>query len=783
MSIEKLQPDNSFITLSIDTSDLGQDTSTVPSSRATAKKALSKRQTKAYLKVKELVRFFTILWIFLSAVHLDSNAQNLLRYFDADTEVSKISFRFEKGVTPTFAADELKEQIVTQAPTFWNRLDRFNPFKKSRPFPFDPIELQKDVVRLRQFYNQNGFPQPGISYATSRLDTTENKIHIRLAIQEGPPLFIEEILFLDTEGNTLQVAPEDRESWSKFAESVKRSAGTRYTDVERLRIQDQIYAWFQNQGYAFVEVTVDPTINDSQREAILKLYVDTGPVGYISSVQIEGNESVSENVLMRELPFEVGDRFSSRKLREGQQELFGLNLFRVALADLPPQDPDSTVDVRIRVNEARPRFVTAETGYSLQDGIGIEGEWTNRNFFGSARNLSVNLIAHTGILGSTGRLNEENVIGKLPARRFRTTVSLKQPYLFTTKLSSIMSPFIEFQNDPQLLASNDFLDINRREYGFGTTLIYELYPFRPISVQYTFSRLLSRSSGAQLTGLLARDLYNKSTLRLSGTFGKADNYISPNSGFLFKPFFESAGRLFASGLQYTKVGLEFVNYLPVSSTINFSNRLFYGELWPLDESKQALAGRSCSVETILTATSTETEQCLIYENRFDPVFFYAGGGSDVRGWTFQLLGPKVPRADTVFTADGSVSLDANGNPEFDNFVFERIGGTTKLIGNFEMRRKLPGWGSEWEAAAFFDFGQISNNGIRFKDFHYAIGGGIRYNTFIGVIRADIAMKLNPSTSDLVTPEDAFLFVQGRTSSVDKRFFRRFGLHLSIGQAF
>ena len=690
----------------------------------------------------------------------DVQAQNLLRYFDEDTQVSKLSFRFERGVEPTFEADILKEQIVTQAPTFWNRFDRINPFRTSRPFPFDPIELQKDVVRLRQFYNQNGFPQPTISYATSRLDTASNKIHIRLAIQEGPPLFITRIQFLDVNGDTLQVAVEDRDKWLKFIASFEQTIGTRYTEVERLRIQDQLYAWFQNHGYAFVSVEAATTIDEAHREAILKLYIQTGPIGYISSVQIEGNESVSENILLRELPFEVGDRFSSRKLREGQQELFGLNLFRVALADLPPQDPDSTVDVRIRVNEARPRYITAETGYSPQDGLGLEGEWTNRNFFGSARNFSANVIAHTGILGSTGRFNEENVIGKLPARLFRTSVSLKQPYLFSPKLSGIISPFIEFQNDPQLAASNGFLDINRREFGFATTFIYELYAFRPISVQYTFSRLLSRSAGSQLSGLLSRDLYNKSTFRVSGTFGKTDNYISPNEGFLFKPFFETAGSLFSSGLQYTKAGVEFVSYIPLSSKSNLSNRLFYGELWPTRESKRALDNRSCSLDLFSTASSTATEQCLIYENRFDPVFFYAGGGSDVRGWTFQLLGPKVARADTLFDENGMPDVDANGNPEFTNFVFERVGGTTKLIGNIEMRRKLPGFSSDWQGAAFFDFGQISNDKIRFKDFHYAIGGGIRYNTFIGVIRMDIAYKLNPTNSDLISPENAFLIDPG-----------------------
>ena len=708
-------------------------------------------------------------------------SQSTLPYYNRDTQVRKISFRFRTD-NPVFPPDILKEQLVTQAPTFWNRFDRINPFRKSRPFPFDPIELQKDVVRLREFYKRNGFPDPAISYSSSFLDTTTNKIHIRLAIREGEPLFIDTIRALETDRTTPFISDEYGKKWNAFIESFEDLRGTRYTEVERLRIQEQLYTWFQNNGYAFARIDLSAQIDTTQRSVDLNAYIDTGPIGYISSIQIQGNESVADNILLRELPFAVGDRYSSKELREGQQELFGLNLFRVALTDLPQQQPDSTVDVRIRVTEAKRRFITAETGYAPQEGIGFQGEWSNRNFFGSARNLSVNFVAETGILGSTGGFNAENAIGKLPSRLFRVSVSLKQPYLFTYKLSGIVSPFIEFQNDPQLIASNDFLDINRREFGMGATLIYETLPFRPISIQYTFSRLLSRSSGSQLSGLLARDLYNKSSIGISATFGKTDNYIRPTDGFLVKPFYETAGLIFNSGLEYDKIGVEFVNYIPLNRRLNFSTRLFYGTLWTKGNSKAALDGRSCSLEVFSASNSTETEQCLIYENRFDPVFFYAGGSSDVRGWTFQLLGPKIARADTVFT-EGMVERE-NGNPTFQNFVYERIGGTTKLIGNIELRRPIPGLSSEWEAAAFFDFGQISNRGIRLKDFHYAIGGGIRYNTFIGVIRADLAFKLNPSDADLITPEDAFLSEQGLTTSApDKKFFRRFGLHLSIGQAF
>lgn len=710
------------------------------------------------------------------------SGQDALYLVNAETTIRKISFKFPEG-QPTFEPDQLKLQLVSTAPTFWRKLDRLNPFKRAETFPFDPIELQKDVVRLRQFYQRNGFPSPRISYSNSQFDSEENRIHVIFNVWEGRPLFIREVEIVSTDSlkPDIQVPTSLSRPWNRFQTQVEQSINQRFTEIERLRIQDQITSWFKNHGFAFATVRAETQLDDANFEARLKYIVDAGPVGYFTGVDVEGNETVSQQILLRELPFEIGDRFSSAKLREGQQQLFGLNLFRVALADVPEQPVDSTVQVRIRVNEAKSRFISAETGYSRQEGIGLEGEWTHRNFLGSARNLTINLRANTGLLGSSGGLTEDNVVGKLPARLFRTSVSLRQPYVFTTRLSGIFSPFIEFQNDPQLPASREFLDINRREYGLNATLIYEVLPFRPVSLQYTLSQSLSRFDTASSLTLEERDIYSKSILGISATFGRTDNYLNPRKGYLIKPYIETAGRLFASGVQYNKLGLEIAGYIPITRRLMLSNRIFAGHLWTFGNSKAALADRICIEDASLSGFATN--ECQIYENRFDPIFFYAGGSNDVRGWDFQLLGPKFARADTL-RSDGAVVLDENGNPVLDNFFYERTGGTGKLIGNIEARMRIPGFGPAWQGATFFDFGQVTNGKLRGKDFRYNVGAGIRYQTIVGFIRVDLAYKLNPTDADLTDPRDAFLFENGLiTEPPDKKFLRRFGLHISIGQAF
>ena len=238
--------------------------------------------------------------------------------------------------------------------------------------------------------------------------------------------------------------------------------------------------------------------------------------------------------------------------------------------------------------------------------------------------------------------------------------------------------------------------------------------------------------------------------------------------------------MFSSGVQYNKLGLEVAGYIPVTRKFVLSNRLFVGKLWTFGDSNTALADRICIEDASLTGGVAE--QCQLYENRFDPIFFYAGGSNDVRGWDFQLLGPKFARADTLLN-NGVVRTDGNGDP-LVNYFYERTGGTAKLIGNIEARMRIPGFGPAWQGAAFFDFGQVSNESIKFGNFKYNIGTGIRYQTIVGFIRFDLAYKLNPSNADLTNPREAFLFENGLQSTPpDKKFVRRFGLHISIGQAF
>lgn len=728
-------------------------------------------------------------------------AQAPLRYVNNNTTVRAISFRFVDH--QTFETSRLREQIATAPPGTFTRIRNqfaFLPLLERRRFYFDPITLQKDVVRLRQFYQQNGFPNPEIDYPASQLDTTRNRIHVIFTVREGPALQIRETNFLNAEGTApveTDLAADVESAWTRYRNEKIRIDG-RYTDFARTQLADQIQTWFRNRGYAFAQVASTAAVDTSAFAADLQFNIDPGPRAVVSEIRVEGNESVDRSIIVRELPFSVGDRFSAADVTSGQQMLFDLNLFRVALADVPEQPPDSTVVVRYRVREAKLRSFSGQVGYDTRSGATLEGGWRHRNFYGDARTFSVNLTAETGypenppsfLSGLATRSSSQEV-----SRQFRASVTLRQPYLFSNRLSGSIAPFAQERLNTALSPNPDRpLSLNERQYGVNSTLVYDLLPYRTVSLQHSVSRtrqFLSTVSGdpvrdeAPLTA--DEDLFNKSVFTLNGTLGEADDFVNPTRGYIFRPSIQVGGFFFESGVEFMRLSTDLSGYLPISESLDLAGRISLGSLWPVQESRSNLTLPP-------SPTDEEIQGNRIYQNRFSDYLFFAGGGSDVRGWSSQLAGGKVLRESPVLA---------------EGYAYRPIGARTKIGASLEARLPFPGLGPSWRTGIFVDGAYVAAGGLDLtpptsvpaiiddaegnpvstdpSQLLVGTGAGIRYQTSFGFLRIDLAYKLTPDPLDLRRAQDVGAALDTEDppplSEVKTRSLRRFRLHFGIGRSF
>src|SRR6478752_2397995 len=119
--------------------------------------------------------------------------------------------------------------------------------------------------------------------------------------------------------------------------------------------------------------------------------------------------------------------------------------------------------------------------------------------------------------------------------------------------------------------------------------------------------------------------------------------------------------------------------------------------------------------------------------------FYTGGGSTLRGFSLNGAGPQ--RQVTVCPAD---------DPGCGVKITVPVGGEQLVILNSELRFPLgipaPFVGGNLGGAAFYDVGNVYTN-VTFKNFFtdlsHTVGFGLRYKTPVGPVRIDVGYLVNP----------------------------------------
>ncbi len=276
-------------------------------------------------------------------------------------------------------------------------------------------------------------------------------------------------------------------------------------------------------------------------------------------------------------------------------------------------------------------------------------------------------------------------------------LELSQPYFLDNKNDLTLKPFFIWQDEKSFEA---------RRIGAETSINRQLSRNMNLFINYRFERDSVRIKGEVPEAILS-NLFNKSVGQIGWRRNTTNDIFAPSKGSMNSVIFEMAGLAFRSKFKYLKFIIENRFYQKLDSGYIFAFRLLLGSMKPI---------RGSNITPV--------------EERF-----FSGGSYSVRGWRRQLLGPR----------------DEFGVP---------VGGNTLLEGNLELRNPIY---KKLSGAVFLDYGNVWGDWLGFDllNLHYAVGFGLRYNTFIGPIRLDFAWKINKQPFD----------------------DRRFQLHVSIGQAF
>jgi len=686
---------------------------------------------------------------------------------NADTRVGSVGFTFSGSLS--FTTRRLEDQLALpslRAPSLLRRIIGWLPGVDSpESGRFDPLELQQDVARLRQFYGRAGFPSVEISYDLTL--HADNKIDIVFSVEEGDPVVMNSVSYVWSEDGVLGEPPGAvAAAWETARVTRRLRAGDRADDFEIAAVGREVADWLANRGYPFARASSDGT-TDSSESGDVVFQITPGARARVASVAVEGNERVSTPVIERELGLHVGEWYSAADFREGEAQVLGLDIIRSAVTDFPEGAVvDSAVAVRLRVSEGKLRLMSGGAGYVSESGVAFQGQWDHRDFTGGARVLSVAALGETGALA----------LDDTPDVLYRSTISLRQPYFGSRRLSLLGSAEAEYRDD---------LRDESWAVAAEGSLIYERGPLQALALSYRLeSRKLldgglgalapegagiSRGSGDEREFGDVTDHPNSGVFSLTAFLGHLDNLREPTRGFTFRPSLEYAGPASFNTTEYVRIDAVTAGFVPITRRSTFMARLSAGRLFPFGKSVPAPG-----------------ESGLLEFNDLRNVVFTVGGGADVRGWDNGLLGPKIPdsRVDSTTTEP---QLVGEGR-------YMPVGGLARVAATLEARLPFPGVSDNLGVHLFVDGGRVWTPDDRYSDvedyfdeddFFFAAGGGLDLSTPVGLVRASIGMKLNPSLLDLRDPDEvlAALVVGTPISDVPESWGRRLKLHLTIGQVF
>ena len=292
------------------------------------------------------------------------------------TQVRKIRFEGNKG----FSRAELRREMETKQ---WSILSWLNKHGQ-----IDAEQLQLDLLRLEDFYRNNGYRMVRIE-AARREPVKDGRVDLIIPIQEGPKYTVQSVSF----GKMTVFKPEELTPGLSLVGGQAYSLKKVRDDIRMIR------SYYGSRGYA--DAVIMPDMRDVSPGVVAIIYRITEGKRYrVGKVNIQGNTITKDKVVRREVPMRPGDHYNSVDEEVTKLRLQNLRYFRQVQVTGSPSSEAGYRDVNIQVSESKTGQISFGAGFSSVDSIVgyLQLEQTNfdlsnpKNFFrGGGQRFSTRL--------------------------------------------------------------------------------------------------------------------------------------------------------------------------------------------------------------------------------------------------------------------------------------------------------------------------------------------------------------------------------------------------------
>ena len=336
----------------------------------------------------------------------------------AQTKISEIRFQGNSFISNT----ALRRAISTKRQSLFSR----GLFLENR--------IEEDRQAIVKHYAERGFIDARVTDVIHELTEDEEgnrtNVIITFVISEGVQYrfggmsFAGNIIFKDEE-----LARHVRSRPGEILNITK-------VEADFLRISDIYY----DDGYIFNMITKEEVRNEEEAAIYYVIRIVEQGRAHIENIIVRGNTKTKDHVILRELPFEIGDVFSKRRIIHGIGNLHNLRYFDIIEPDTPPGSVDGLMDFILNVEEGKTidlQFGLTFTAAAGDLPIMAFVTWTDRNFLGNGQELSIGGELSSNTQRVTLGFRENWLMG----RRWSGGVNLAVTRRTTDRaLQDIMSP-------------------------------------------------------------------------------------------------------------------------------------------------------------------------------------------------------------------------------------------------------------------------------------------------------------------------------------------------------
>lgn len=629
--------------------------------------------------------------------------------------------------SPIYDAPTMALSIATQPATFLTRFLHSTLRIGELPCS-DSATVHLDALRLAVMHRQAGWLQ---AMVTSRMTASSSGMRVLFEITPGTVVTIDSI-----QVNGLPSADTRR----PLDAPLRALAGQRFDRIRLDTLMTATLTRLRDAGYARAkEPALEIAVDTVKSRVKIAVTYDPGRLTTLHAIAVDvkgvgASPGTIDTATVRGLTaLRAGNRFRAADIVNAQRDLYRADVFRLVLIDTATPigvSPDSLIDLKIAVAEARTRNARYGIGWATLDCIRTQARFVDRRFLGVGRRLE--LTARASRIGVGPPADFAPSLCS-PALRADTQFTVLNHYLgatvsstrlFGSPLSPVTTIYTERRSEPYAYI---------REIGFGALVelarSFNRRTSATYGLQYENGRTkIDPAESCSRFGLCRKEEYDQSLfgrgvgiLSTTLTHDRTNNVLDPVRGFRVRGELR-AGQTFSrydTSLVFFRTSGEFSSY----------RRIAGGVL-----AMRAQLARSFAPGAPLVDGSPLIPQ----QERL-----FAGGQNTVRGYQQNLLGPLlyvVSDTETVVN-EGVTVVQTKVGARYDRAVPR--GGNALTIANLEYRRGFRWLAEQLQFATFVDVGNVWEGGsspFRFNDLRATPGLGLRVVTGLGPFRVDVGYQ-------------------------------------------